>query len=116
MKLAIVILFFPLICFGQMTGIQEADSLLLLKDRLFRQSAFAETDEYLWIQYQWEQWIKGKKQRRCMFNYSGITYFRKCENDPGFDPSYIGDTLIYLPLPISAEGFLSWRVKRINSK
>lgn len=116
-KLVFVLLFLPVCLFAQMSGIPEQDSLLVKKDRVMilnlRSGGIFQL-EYDWLDFQWRQWVGGKKQRLCMFSSGKEIYYSECVIDPGIDPNYLGDTLIHRPLPISFEKFMDYRLSKVR--
>ena len=124
----ILFIFFTLItinCTAQMSGVPEQDSLLELKDKLFLKAG-KNSIEYQWVRYQWLQWVGGEKKKFCVYRHSFLTdgtytfftddtYIAECPQlHPGglliVDKNYLGDTLIYIPRPISFKGFMDWKV------
>ena len=116
-KILITLFFLPLSLFCQTSGIPEQDSLLEKKDRLLVLNILSGGKyqlEYDWLDFQWHQWVKGKKERLCMFLFEGKVEYVRCFPDMGIVPSYSGDTLIHRPLPISFEAFMEFRLSKVR--
>ncbi len=112
-----VLFLLPATLFGQISGIPEQDSILFKKDRIMilnMASGGKYQLEYDWLSFQWQQWVMGKKQRMCMYSSKYGVYYTECGIDPGFDSNYLKDTLIHIPLPISFEGFMDYRISKIK--
>lgn len=111
-NLLIILLFIPITGFSQLSGIPQQDSLLKLADKLFFESGAKETEPYLWVHWQWLQWVNGKKEKHYQ-----ISLVKNRERPP-FDFSYFEYTEIVTvePRPINYDLFRRWRNKRNSNK
>ena len=114
-----IIAFFPT-SYAQLTGIPELDSLVEKRSRIRFQCILGAHGDKCdsateILDFQIHQWRIGKEEKLCMFLVAGEVSYRECGIDPGFYPSYIKDTLIYLPAPINFQSYMDWKIKRLSN-
>lgn len=88
----------------------EVSALMEIRDRLKEKNA--DTLLIQWYDYQIWQWLNGIEVKRCVYqDESNNIYIAKCPRPETVTINqYVKDTIVYVPLPISFEGFMNWRV------